>query len=333
MRLWMVVLLIKALLYAPAPQSTKRASTSFCLSRFAPSNSVRMTSKRIAKVVFPVAGLGTRFLPASKVIAKEMLPLVNKPLIQYAVEEAVEAGADTLVFVINRNKRQIADHFDAAFELEHQLEKSGKHELLAAAQSVLPKGVQTVFVTQRQALGLGHAILCAESVVGAETFGIILPDDFIYHPKQGALSQLVQAQAEQGGSVVAVEDVPRQKTASYGIVSAENPSQRCSIMRGIVEKPQPEHAPSTLGVTGRYVLDSRIFALLRHVKPGAGGEIQLTDGIAALLQEQPVHAFRFAGQRFDCGTKLGFVQATVRLALDDPDFGAEFKATLQKLID
>jgi len=292
----------------------------------------------IRKVVFPVAGFGTRFLPASKVIAKEMLPIVDKPLIQYAVEEAVEAGADTLIFVINRNKRQIADHFDAAFELEHKLEQSGKHALLDAARSVLPKGVQTIFVTQQQALGLGHAILCAESVVGNESFGIILPDDFIYSPEIGALKQMMALHDETGAGVLAVEEVPRSKTGSYGIVtvedSPENAASRHPKLRAIVEKPKPIDAPSTLAVVGRYILPPDIFPLLRAVRAGAGGEIQLTDAIAALLQAHgDLRAFRFNGMRFDCGTKLGFVQATVKVALADADFGPEFKASLQRMMD
>ncbi len=300
------------------------------------------TRNPIRKVVFPVAGLGTRFLPASKVIAKEMLPIVDKPLIQYAVEEAVEAGADTLIFVINRNKRQIADHFDSAFELEHKLEKSGKHALLDAARSVLPKGVQTIFVTQQEALGLGHAILCAESVVGDESFGIILPDDFIYSPDNGALKQMMALHDETGAGVLAVEDVPAARTGSYGIVTVEksaygseqNAEHRHAKLRAIVEKPKPEHAPSTLAVVGRYILPSDIFPLLRALRPGSGGEIQLTDGIASLLQAHgDIRAYRFAGTRFDCGTKLGFVQATVKVALADPDFGPEFKESLQRMLD
>ena len=288
----------------------------------------------IRKVVFPVAGLGTRFLPASKVIAKEMLPIVDKPLIQYAVEEAVEAGADTLIFVINRNKRQIADHFDSAFELEHKLEQSGKHALLDAARSVLPKGVQTIFVTQQEALGLGHAILCAESVVGDESFGIILPDDFIYSPEIGALKQMMALHDETGAGVLAVEDVQRARTGSYGIVTVDDASQQHAKLRAIVEKPKPEQAPSTLAVVGRYILPPDIFPLLRAVRAGSGGEIQLTDGIESLLEAHgDLRAFRFKGMRFDCGTKLGFVQATVKVALADPDFGPEFKASLQRMMD
>lgn len=288
---------------------------------------------RIRKVVFPVAGLGTRFLPASKVIAKEMLPIVDRPLIQFAVEEAVEAGADTLVFVINRNKRQIADHFDTAFELESKLLAQGKHELLAAARDVLPKGVSAVYVTQQEALGLGHAVLCARPVIGDEAFGIILPDDFIYSPGNGALKQMADLHQSSGLGVIAVENVDPAHTDRYGIVSAQSISERVASIQGIVEKPKPDVAPSTLAVVGRYILHSRIFALLEQVKPGAGGEIQLTDGIAALLAEQGVSAYRFIGTRYDCGTKLGFVQATLALALADPQLRAQVASSMRALLD
>jgi UTP--glucose-1-phosphate uridylyltransferase len=283
-------------------------------------------AQRISKVVFPVAGLGTRFLPASKVIAKEMLPIVDKPLIQIAAEEAIEAGADTLVLVINRNKRQIADHFDTAFELETKLAAQGKDALLRAARDVLPDGIHVVLVTQQEALGLGHAILCAKPVVGDEPFGIILPDDFIYNPGHGALKQMAEHHQATGANVIAVEDVPREKTASYGIVSAQNPEQKFSRILGIVEKPKPELAPSTLAVVGRYILDGSIFDLLKQTGAGAGGEIQLTDGIATLLAQRRVDAYRFTGTRYDCGTKLGYVQATLRVALDDPMIGPEVRA-------
>lgn len=286
----------------------------------------------IRKVVFPVAGLGTRLLPASKVIAKEMLPIVDKPLIQFAAEEAIEAGADTLIFVINRNKRQIADHFDAVFELETKLAAQGKELLLAAARDLLPPHVSCVFVTQKEALGLGHAVLCARPVVGNEPFGVILPDDFIYSPERGALAQMAQQYALSGASQIAVEDVPREKTANYGIVTSDAPEQIVSRISAIVEKPKPELAPSTLGVVGRYILDARIFSLLEELPPGAGGEIQLTDGIAALLKLQTVQAFRFAGTRYDCGTKLGYVQAIARVALDDPLIGEQVRAALKQLV-
>ncbi len=284
----------------------------------------------IRKVVFPVAGLGTRFLPASKVIAKEMLPLVDKPLIQFAAEEAIEAGADTLVFVINRNKRQIADHFDAMFELETKLASQGKDALLAAAREILPPHVSCVFVTQKEALGLGHAVLCARPVINDEPFGVILPDDFIYHTS-GALKQMAIHHEATGASVVAVEDVPRDKTKNYGIVSTDHPEAAISRMRGIVEKPSPDKALSTLGVVGRYILDGSIFPILEKIGAGSGGEIQLTDGIAELLKHKPVDAFRFAGTRYDCGTKLGFVQATLRVALEDAHIKDEIRAHIQQM--
>ena len=286
----------------------------------------------IRKVVFPVAGLGTRFLPASKVIAKEMLPIVDKPLIQFAAEEAIEAGADTLIFVINRNKRQIADHFDTMFELEAKLFAQGKHELLDAARDLLPAHVSCVFVTQKEALGLGHAVLCAKPVIGNEPFGVILPDDFIYSPGNGALTQMAAEHLKTGHSIIAVENVPPEKTANYGIVSTENPDVQLSRIRGIVEKPKPDVAPSTLAVVGRYILDGSIFDLLERTTPGAGGEIQLTDAIAALLLQKPVESFRFSGTRFDCGTKLGYVQATARVALDDPLIGDQVRAALKNML-
>ena len=277
----------------------------------------------LRKVVFPVAGLGTRFLPASKVVAKEMLPVLDKPLIQYAVDEAVNAGADTLVFVTNRYKHAIADYFDTAYELERKLEGSGKHELLALVRNVIPKHVRCVFVTQSEALGLGHAVLCAKPVVGDEPFGVILPDDLIWtRPDQaggaGALRQMAQFAAKENAGAIAVEEVPRADTQKYGIVDAEPAVGRAARIRHVVEKPKPEVAPSNLAIVGRYVLPGRIFELLEKTKPGAGGEIQLTDAIAALLGEGKVYAYRFEGTRFDCGSKLGLVKATLHFALQDP---------------
>lgn len=271
-------------------------------------------SARLRKVVFPVAGLGTRFLPATKVVAKEMLPVLDRPLIQYAVDEAVDAGADTLVFVTNRYKHSIADYFDSAYELEETLEHAGKHELLSMIQGLLPRHVRCVYVTQEQALGLGHAVLCAKAVIGSEPFGIILPDDLIVNDGPGALRQMA-ARATDGGGVLAVEEVPRSETGKYGIVDVEAGGDR---IRHMVEKPRPEDAPSNLAVVGRYVLPARIFELLEQTTPGAGGEIQLTDAIAALLPEAPVLAHRFAGKRFDCGNKAGMVRATLHFAARDP---------------
>jgi UTP--glucose-1-phosphate uridylyltransferase len=276
-------------------------------------------SKRLRKVVFPVAGLGTRFLPATKVVAKEMLPVLDRPLIQYAVDEAVDAGADTLVFVTNRYKHAIADYFDKAYELESKLAQSGKNDLLAMVQGTLPAHVRCVFVTQPEALGLGHAVLCAKPVVGDEPFGVVLPDDLIWNGKgAGALRQMAELAHAEDAGVIAVEEVPRDETNKYGIVDATPVSERAAKVKLVVEKPKPEVAPSNLAIVGRYVLPGRIFELLEQTTPGAGGEIQLTDAIEALLVEQAVLAYRFEGTRFDCGNKLGLVKATLAMALADP---------------
>ncbi|MDJ0657486.1 MAG: UTP--glucose-1-phosphate uridylyltransferase GalU [Xanthomonadales bacterium] len=270
----------------------------------------------IRKVVFPVAGLGTRFLPATKSTPKEMLPIVDKPLIQYGVEEAVEAGADSLVFITSRKKHSISDHFDTAFELETRLEKGGKLAQLALVQGALPAGVRRAHVPQHQPLGLGHAVLCGRDAVGDEAFGVILADDLIKGTALGALGQMVQVYKETGCSVLAVEEVEPDQTNRYGIVSTSPHGRRTEKVDAIVEKPDPADAPSNLAVVGRYILTPRIFDLLEQTTPGAGGEIQLTDAIAALLQEETVLCYRFDGKRYDCGSKLGFVQATVEYALE-----------------
>ena len=273
--------------------------------------------KRIRKAVFPVAGLGTRFLPATKTVPKEMLPIIDRPLIQYAVDEAIEAGCDTLIFVTNRYKHAVADYFDKAYELEQKLEKAGKTEQLELIRNVLPPGVRAVFVIQHEALGLGHAVLCAKPVVGDEPFAILLPDDLIWNRgASGALTQMADASQASGASMIAVQDVGADQTGSYGIVATDPFSGREGRIRDIVEKPHPDVAPSTLAVVGRYVLSPRIFELLESTRPGAGGEIQLTDAIATLLTEEVVNAFRFKGTRFDCGTHLGLIEATIRYALD-----------------
>lgn len=272
--------------------------------------------RRIRKAVFPVAGLGTRFLPATKTVPKEMLPVIDKPLIQYAVDEAIEAGCDTLIFITNRYKHAVADYFDKAYELEQKLERAGKLEQLELVRHVLPKGVRTVFVTQAEALGLGHAVLCAKEVVGNEPFAVLLPDDLIWNRGPGALAQMADVSEESGCSVIAVQDVPAEKTASYGIVATEDFANRRGRITRIVEKPKPEDAPSTLAVVGRYILQPRIFELLESTTPGAGGEIQLTDAIDRLLAEECVDAYRFRGTRFDCGTHIGLIEATIRYALD-----------------
>ncbi len=284
---------------------------------------------RVKKAVFPVAGLGTRFLPATKTVPKEMLPVVDRPLIQYAVDEAIEAGIDTLVFVTNRYKHAVADYFDKAYELEQKLEKSGKSELLAMIRDVLPKHVRCVFVTQAEALGLGHAVLCARPVVGDEPFAVLLPDDLIWSKGRGALGQMVDLAGQQNASVVSVQQVPREQTSSYGIVAAPDFTGRFGEIRRIVEKPKPEAAPSDLAVVGRYVLSGDIFPILETTRSGAGGEIQLTDAIATLLERQRVLAYQFEGRRFDCGTRIGLVEATIQYALDHDDLADEARAYMQ----
>jgi UTP--glucose-1-phosphate uridylyltransferase len=289
-------------------------------------------SGRVRCAVFPVAGLGTRFLPATKTVPKEMLPVVDRPLIQYAVDEAIEAGCDTLVFVTNRYKHAVADYFDKAYELEQKLERAGKSELLAMIRDVLPRQVRAVFVTQAEALGLGHAVLCARPVVGDQPFAVLLPDDLIWNRGPGATRQLVELAAREQASVVAVQDVPIEQTRSYGIVAAHGFSGRHGEIRGIVEKPRPEEAPSTLAVVGRYVLQPRIFGLLESTKPGAGGEIQLTDAIAALLAEQRILAYRFEGRRFDCGSRIGLIEATLQYALDDESLAGPTRELMRQAL-
>ena len=273
--------------------------------------------KAVTKAVFPVAGLGTRFLPATKSIPKEMLPIVDKPLIQYAVEEALEAGIDTLIFITSRKKHAISDHFDTAFELQTRLAESGQTELLARITEIIPADVSLVYVTQAEALGLGHAILCAESVIGDEPFAILLADDMIRNKGKGALAQLVDLHNRTGASVIGVEEIPAEKTRSYGVVGVDTDEQGLQTIHTIVEKPAPEDAPSRLGVVGRYVLSSSVFAHLRNVQAGAGGEIQLTDGIANMLGSEHILACPFAGIRYDCGSRHGFIRATMDYALED----------------
>ena len=289
--------------------------------------------RRVRIAVFPVAGLGTRFLPATKTVPKEMLPIVDKPLIQYAVDEAVEAGCDTLVFITNRYKHAVADYFDKAYELEQKLEKAGKTAQLELIRNVLPPGVRAVFVTQAEALGLGHAVLCAKPVVGDEPFAVLLPDDLIWSRGDGALKQMADHAEATGGSAIAVQDVPREQTKSYGIVATEDFDGQAGRIRKIVEKPKPENAPSNLAVVGRYVLSPRIFELLETTGQGSGGEIQLTDAIAQLLPLERVDAFRFHGTRFDCGTHLGLIEATVRYALDHQLLSDAARKLMQNALD
>lgn len=277
----------------------------------------------LRKAVFPVAGFGSRFLPATKASPKEMLPIVDKPLIQYAVEEAAAAGITDMIFITGRHKRAIEDHFDKAYEIESDLEAKGQRALLDVVQGVLPGGCRCIYTRQPEPLGLGHAVLCAQPVVGDEPFAVLLADDLI-DAQPGVTAQMAEHFAAEGCSILGVMEVARTQTASYGIVSLEHPGAALSAIRGMVEKPQPEQAPSTLAVVGRYVLTPRIFDKLAAVPPGSGGEIQLTDGIAALLREERVMAYRFAGRRFDCGSKLGYLQATVELGLKHGEVGAGF---------
>ena len=278
--------------------------------------------QKITKAVFPVAGMGTRFLPATKASPKEMLPIVDKPLIQYAVEEAVEAGCTDIVFITGRNKRSIEDHFDKAYELETELERKNKNALLELTQNILPEGVNLMYIRQTEALGLGHAVLCAAPAVGNEPFAVILADDLIDAPK-GALAQMMDVYNATGSSVLGVETVDPSQTGSYGIVEIA-PKDAYQRVTSIVEKPKPADAPSNLAVVGRYILTPATFDLLRHTQAGAGGEIQLTDAIAALLQQETVLAHAFSGQRYDCGSKLGYLQATLAYGCKHPEVGVEF---------
>jgi UTP--glucose-1-phosphate uridylyltransferase len=278
---------------------------------------------KLRKAVFPVAGLGSRFLPVTKATPKEMLPIVDKPLIQYAVEEAAAAGITEMIFVTGRNKRAIEDHFDKTHELEAELQRKGKDKLLDQVRSVLPKGVSCIYIRQAEPLGLGHAVLCARPAVGDEPFAVILADDLI-DSRPPAMVRMARLFARQKKSLVAVDQIPRDQTNRYGIVTVDRMQSGSARMRGIVEKPEPAKAPSNLAVIGRYVLTPRIFDLLARLKPGAGGEIQLTDAIAAMLKHEPVLAVRLPGRRFDCGTKLGYLQATVELAKRHPEVGKAF---------
>lgn len=290
-----------------------------------------MPNKVIRTAVFPVAGRGTRFLPVTKASPKEMLPIVDKPLIQYAVDEALSAGADTLVFITGSSKRAIEDHFDSDPELEAVLQAQGKQELLDALHGILPSWASCVYIRQPAPLGLGHAVLCARPVVGEAPFMVHLADDLIDAPVS-CLKQMAEVHAEHGGSVLGVQTVPRQDTDKYGIVSLEcEVSPRVGKISHIVEKPKPDKASSTLAVVGRYLLSASIFEDLAKIGKGAGGEIQLTDGIARLMQRESVYAFEFEGKRYDCGSKLGYLQATVEYGLKHPSLGPEFAAYLKSL--
>lgn len=284
---------------------------------------------RVRKAVFPVAGMGTRFLPATKASPKEMLPIVDKPLIQYAVEEAVAAGITDLIFIIGRSKRAIADHFDKAYELETELEQRGKKDLLEALRNMLPANVNCIYIRQAEALGLGHAVQCAYPAVGNEPFAVILADDLI-DAEPSVMKQMVDLYDYYHSSIIGVQNIPVQETVSYGIVGAKPLTDTLSIVDTIVEKPQPEQAPSTLGVVGRYILTPSIFNHLATLQSGSGGELQLTDAIAGLLKEQQVLAYEFSGVRYDCGSKIGYLEATVEYALKHPEVKDDFSAFLKK---
>jgi UTP--glucose-1-phosphate uridylyltransferase len=283
---------------------------------------------RLRKAVFPVAGLGSRFLPVTKASPKEMLPIVDKPLIQYAVEEAAAAGITEMIFVTGRNKRAIEDHFDKAYELETELERKRKDGLLDMVRSVLPEGVRCIYIRQSEPLGLGHAVLCAQPVVGDDAFAVILADDLM-DSQPPAMARMAQVFSREDASLLGVEEVPRDQTQSYGIVTVERMDGDIARIHSIVEKPRPAEAPSTLAVIGRYVLTPRIFELLGELTPGAGGEIQLTDAISQLLSHERVLAVRLPGRRFDCGSKLGYLQATVEYGVRHPEVGQDFARFLK----
>ena len=285
---------------------------------------------KITKAVFPVAGMGTRFLPATKANPKEMLPVVDKPLIQYAVEEAVAAGITSMIFITGRNKRSIADHFDKAYELETELHARGREKLLEILHNILPSNVSCIYLRQSQALGLGHAVLCARPVVGNDPFAVILADDLI-SAEVPAMKQMTNIYDHYNNSVIGVQQVDPNETSRYGIVKVRSWEQGIHKIDGIVEKPKPQDAPSNLGVVGRYILTPRIFDHLEKVQAGVGGEIQLTDGIASLLAKEQVLAYEFAGIRYDCGDKLGYLQATVEYALRHPELAEKFRTYLQQL--
>ena len=288
-------------------------------------------TQAIKKAVFPVAGLGTRFLPATKANPKEMLPIVDKPLVQYAVEEAVAAGITELIFVTGRNKWSIPDHFDKAYELEVELSKHNKAKLLDLVQNILPPEVSCIYIRQSEPLGLGHAVLCAKPVVGVQPFAVLLADDLIAGRERGCLTQMIDLYNRYNCGVLAVEPVPKKETSRYGIVEMQTIEPRVGKIHSIVEKPAPEAAPSNLGVVGRYILPPDIMVILENTRQGTGGEIQLTDAIGALIEEQDVYAYAFRGQRFDAGTTIGWLEASVELALRRPDIGAGFRRFLNSL--
>jgi UTP--glucose-1-phosphate uridylyltransferase len=284
---------------------------------------------KVTKAVFPVAGLGTRFLPVTKANPKEMLPIVDKPLIQYAVEEAIAAGITELIFVTSSSKRAIEDHFDSNFELEAGLIERGKFDLLDIVRSILPEGISCAYIRQKSPKGLGHAVLCAKQLIMNEPFAVLLADDLIDGGKQPCLEQMMQVFQQTNSSMVAVETIQSSETHKYGVVDTLDTNASVMTLRGIVEKPKPEKAPSNLGVVGRYILTPRIFTLLENITQGSGGEIQLTDAIAKLLNEEKVYALKFQGKRYDCGSKLGYLEATIAYALKHPELADGFRQCLK----
>jgi len=287
---------------------------------------------RVTKAIFPVAGLGTRFLPATKANPKEMLPIVDKPLIQYAVEDAIAAGITELIFVTSSSKRSIEDHFDSNYELESNLLDRGKYDLLEIVQDILPEGVSCAYIRQKSPQGLGHAVLCAKQLVSNEPFAVLLADDLIDGGQQSCLQQMMTVFTQTHASVVAVEKISPAETKKYGVIDVRSTENRIATIYGIVEKPLPEEAPSNLGVVGRYILTPVIFQLLEQTSKGSHGEIQLTDAIAKLLQIEKVMAFQFHGRRYDCGSKLGYLEATVAYALKHPELGMDFAKLLEGFV-
>lgn len=285
--------------------------------------------RKVTKAVFPVAGLGTRFLPATKANPKEMMPVVDKPLIQYAVEEAIAAGVTELIFVTSSSKRAIEDHFDSNFELEASLMERGKQDLLDIVRGILPEGISCAYIRQKSPRGLGHAVLCAKQLITNEPFAVLLADDLIDGKVKSCLQQMIEVFKETNSSVVAVEKIPQAETRRYGVVDVKMDQEKTAAIKGIVEKPDPGSAPSDLGVVGRYILTPRVLSLLETTPQGSGGEIQLTDGIARLLHEESVYACRFEGKRYDCGSKIGYLEATIAYALKHPELAVEFKQCLE----
>ncbi len=288
--------------------------------------------KKVTKAIFPVAGLGTRFLPATKANSKEMLTIVDKPIIQYAVEEAINAGITELIFITGRTKRSITDHFDKAYELENELMKKNKNNELKLIREIIPDNVTCIYIRQAEPLGLGHAVLCAKSTIGNQPFAVILPDDLIDDGSSGVTKQMVSLYESSQQSIIAIESIPKDDTKKYGIVEIANEDTKPLLkLKSIIEKPKPEQAPSNLAVVGRYIFNPEIFSYLQQIKIGADSEIQLTDAIGMLLKSEPVYAYEFLGQRYDCGSKLGYMQASIRYALKDSDISDDLSKYLKKI--